>query len=99
MFSLRTVSTYDAYTVRRVNKASDRFVIREIFRLEFHGDHFPAYPDDGLWEIYDRMDTHDAFGAYLVCRGEQVLFLPEIHPPKKVLVGNIIFSAPPSFTE
>jgi len=81
MFALSTDPAYAAFAVRPVNKTTDRFVVREIFRREFYGDNSPVYPDDSLWEIYDHMETSGVFGAYLVCRGEQVLFLLEIHPP------------------
>jgi len=81
MFALTTDPAYASFVVRPVNKTTDRLVVREIFRREFYGDNCPVYPDDGLWEIYDRMETNGVFGAYLVCRGEQVLFLLEIHPP------------------
>ena len=81
MFTLTNNSDYAAFSVRPVNKATDRPVIREIFRREFYGDNRLSYPDDGLWEIYDRMEIAGAFGAYLVSRGDQVLFLLEIHPP------------------
>lgn len=81
MFALTTNPAYTAFSVRPVNKATDRPVVREIFRREFYGDNRLSYPDEGLWEIYDRMEIAGPFGAYLVCRGEQVLFLLEIHPP------------------
>ena len=81
MFALITNHAYAAFSVRPVNKATDRPMVREIFRREFYGDNRLSYPDDGLWEIYDRMEIAGPFGAYLVCRGEQVLFLLEIHPP------------------
>jgi hypothetical protein len=81
MFVLSADPAYATLTVTPVNKATDRAIVREIFRREFYGDNCPSYPDDGLWEIYDRMETNGVFGAYLVCRGEQVLFLLEIHPP------------------
>lgn len=81
MFALSTDTAYTGFTVRPVNKVTDRPVIREIFRREFYGNHYPAYPDEGLWEIYDRMETTGPFGAYLVSRNDQVLFLLEIHPP------------------
>jgi hypothetical protein len=81
MFALTTKLAQGHLTVRPVNKATDRPVIREIFRREFYGDNRLCYPDEGLWEIYDRMETNGVFGAYLVTRGEQVLFLLEVHPP------------------
>lgn len=81
MFALTTKLSQGNLAVRPVNKATDRPVIREIFRWEFYGHNRHFYPDEGLWEIYDRMETNDVFGAYLVTRGEQVLFLLEVHPP------------------
>jgi hypothetical protein len=81
MFALSTKPDYAAFSVRPVNKATDRPLIREIFRQEFYGDDRQPYFDDGLWEIYDRMEIAGPFGAYLVYRGEQVLFLLEIHSP------------------
>jgi hypothetical protein len=81
MFALTTDPAYASFVVRPVNKTTDRLIVREIFRWEFYGDNCPIYPDDGLWEIYDRMETNGVFGAYLVCLGEQILFLLEIHPP------------------
>lgn len=94
MFALTNNSEYAAFSVRPVNKTTDRPVIREIFRREFYGDNQLSYPDDGLWEIYDRMEIADAFGAYLVCRGEQVLFLLEIHPPIQMDLTADHFTGP-----
>jgi hypothetical protein len=94
MFALTTNSDYAAFSVRPVNKATDRPVIREIFRREFYGDNRLSYPDDGLWEIYDRMEIAGPFGAYLVCRGEQVLFLLEIHPPIQMDLTPDHFTGP-----
>jgi hypothetical protein len=67
-------------SVRPVNKATDRSIIREIFRREFYGNTKTQYPDDGLWEIYDRMDTNGVYGAYLVSQCNHILFLLEVHP-------------------
>jgi hypothetical protein len=94
MFALTTNHAYAAFSVRPVNKATDRPVIREIFRREFYGDSRLSYPDDGLWEIYDRMEIAGYFGAYLVCRGEQVLFLLEIHPPIQMDLTPDYFTGP-----
>jgi hypothetical protein len=94
MFALTNNSDYAAVSVRPVNKATDRPVVREIFRREFYGDNRLSYPDDGLWEIYDRMEIAGAFGAYLVCRGEQVLFLLEIHPPIQMDLTPDHFTGP-----
>jgi hypothetical protein len=94
MFELSTNPAYSAFSVRPVNKATDRPVVREIFRREFYGDNRLSYPDDGLWEIYDRMEIAGAFGAYLVCRGEQILFLLEIHPPIQMDLPADYFADP-----
>jgi hypothetical protein len=94
MFALSTNPDYAAFSVRPVNKATDRLVVREIFRREFYGDNRLSYPDDGLWEIYDRMEIAGSFGAYLVCRGEQVLFLLEIHPPIQMDLTPDHFTGP-----
>jgi hypothetical protein len=92
MFALTTKLCH--LVVRPVNKATDRPIIREIFRREFYGDNRLFYPDEGLWEIYDRMETNDVFGPYLITRGEQVLFLLEVHPPIQMdLIGEHL-SAP-----
>jgi hypothetical protein len=94
MFALTNNSAYAAFSVRPVNKTTDRSVVREIFRREFYGDNRLSYPDDGLWEIYDRMEIAGPFGAYLVCRGEQVLFLLEIHPPIQMDLTPDYFTGP-----
>lgn len=57
----------------------DRSVIREIFRKEFYGNAKTHFPDEGLWEIYDTMDTNDIYGAYLISQSNQILFLLEVH--------------------
>jgi hypothetical protein len=94
MFALTTKLSQGNLSVRPVNKTTDRPVIREIFRREFYGDNRLFYPDEGLWEIYDRMETNDVFGAYLVTRGEQVMFLLEVHPPIQMDVIAEYLSAP-----
>src|ERR1700722_11174336 len=94
MFALTNNSDYAAFSVRPVNKATDRPVVREIFRKEFYGDDRLSYPYDGLLEIYDRMEIAGSFGAYLVCHGEQVLFLLEIHPPIQMDLTADYFAAP-----
>ncbi len=94
MFALSTNPDYAAFSVRPVNKATDRPVVREIFRREFYGDKRLSYPDEGLWEIYDRMEIAGSFGAYFVCRGEQVLFLLEIHPPIQMDLTSDYFADP-----
>jgi hypothetical protein len=94
MFALSKTPGHAAFSVRPVNKATDRPVVREIFRREFYGDNTLSYPDDGLWEIYDRMEIAGSFGAYLVCHGEQVLFLLEIHPPIQMDLTPDYFTDP-----
>ena len=81
MLALSPTPAHKDLSVRRVNKASDRLVIREVFRKEFFGDHTRQFPDEGLWEIYDKMETEGIFGAYLVYNKEELLFLLEIYPP------------------
>ena len=68
-------------SLRLVSKDTDRVAVRELFRHEFYGACPQLYPDDGLWEIYDSMETHEAFGAYLVFYHDRLLFLMEVHPP------------------
>ncbi|MBS1661241.1 MAG: hypothetical protein JST68_09345 [Bacteroidetes bacterium] len=80
MFALTKHPEQGTLSVRPVNKATDRSLIREIFRREFYGNTKVQYPDEGLWEIYDRMETSDAFGAYLVSERNHILFLLEVHP-------------------
>jgi len=94
MFALITDPAYTSFVVRPVNKTTDRLIVREIFRREFYGDNSPVYPDESLWEIYDRMETNGVFGAYLVCHGEQVLFLLEIHPPIQMDLTGEHFADP-----
>jgi hypothetical protein len=71
------------FAVRPVCKDTDRLLVREIFRKEFYGSVPQAYPDEGLWEIYDTMQANEeeVFGAYLVSYLGRPLFLLEIHPP------------------
>ena len=91
MFTLTSNLAYKTLSVRPVDKTSDRSVVRHIFRQEFYGDNPRQYPDDGLWEIYERIDTRDIFGAYLVEEGDTVLFLLEIHPPVQMdLTGEFL---------
>lgn len=80
MFALTKHPENGTLSVRPVNKATDRSLIREIFRREFYGNTKVQYPDEGLWEIYDRMDTTGAYGAYLVSEHNHTLFLLEVHP-------------------
>jgi hypothetical protein len=94
MFALSTNPAYAAFSVRPVDKATDRPLVREIFRREFYGDGRQSFPDEGLWEIYDRMEITGPYGAYLVCRGEQILFLLEIHPPIQMDLTPDYFTGP-----
>jgi hypothetical protein len=80
MFTLTKHSANGTLSVRPVNKATDRSVIREIFRREFYGNNKVQYPDEGLWEIYDRIETNGVFGAYLVSQCNHILFLLEVYP-------------------
>jgi hypothetical protein len=80
MFVLTSPPVYGTHLVRPLNKTTDRSVIREIFRREFYGDCRQQYPDEELWHIYDRMETNEVYGAYLVSRLNHILFLLEIHP-------------------
>lgn len=81
-------------TLRPVCKDTDRGIVREIFRHEFYGSRPQLYPDDGLWEIYDSMETYEAFGAYLVFYHEQLLFLLEVHPPLQMDLATDHLSQP-----
>lgn len=83
MFTLSSNPSHREFAVRPVCKLTDRSLIREIFRKEFYGSALLSYPDDGLWEIYDSMETNeeDVYGAYLVSYLDRPLFLLEIHPP------------------
>ena len=75
-------------SIRLVSKESDRPVIHQIFLQEFYGNDPKSYSDIGLWEIYDRMETRGAYGAYLVYQAEQVRFLLEIHPPEMMWLAE-----------
>lgn len=83
MFTLSFNSLHRDFSVRPVCKDTDRALVREIFRKEFYGSALQSYPDEGLWEIYDSMETNEeeVFGAYLVSYLDRPLFLLEIHPP------------------
>jgi hypothetical protein len=94
MFSLAKHPANGTLSVRPVNKHTDRSVVREIFRREFYGNSKTQYPDDGLWEIYDRMDTSGAFGAYLVSQYNHILFLLEVHPAVQMDLRGEYLSAP-----
>ncbi len=84
MLVLTATPNYGTFSLRPVDKTTDRPVIREIFRREFFGDDRPAYPDDQLWQIYDGFDTSGIFGAYLVSMHQHPLFLLEVHPPIQI---------------
>ncbi|MBS1604502.1 MAG: hypothetical protein JST42_17695 [Bacteroidetes bacterium] len=94
MFSLTKHPANGTLSVRPVNKDTDRSVVREIFRREFYGNTRTQYPDEGLWEIYDRMDTGGAFGAYLVSQYNHILFLLEVHPAVQMDLRSEYLSAP-----
>lgn len=81
-----------ALSLRPICKETDRTVVRELFRHEFYGSRPQLYPDEGLWEIYDSMETNDAFGAYLVFYQERLLFLLEVHPPVQMDLSANLFS-------
>jgi hypothetical protein len=83
MFTLTFNPLNRDFSVRPVCKDTDRALVREIFRKEFYGSALQSYPDEGLWEIYDSMETNEeeVFGAYLVSYLDRPLFLIEIHPP------------------
>jgi hypothetical protein len=83
MFTLTVNPLNGAFSVRPVCKATDRPLIRELFCKEFYGDLPQPFFDDGLWEIYDNMETtsKDVYGAYLVYHCDHLLFLLEIHSP------------------
>jgi len=83
MFTLTFSPLHRDFTARPVCKHTDRTLIREIFRKEFYGSVWQSYPDEGLWEIYDSMETNEEelFGAYVVSYLDRPLFLLEIHPP------------------
>jgi hypothetical protein len=86
MFTLMSNPLHGDFAVRPVRKTTDRPLIREIFRKEFYGASLQSFADDGLWEIYDSMETMEAevFGAYLVSFLDRPLFLLEIHPPTQM---------------
>ena len=94
MLSLTKHENNGTLSVRPVNKNTDRSVVREIFRREFYGNNKTQYPDDGLWEIYDRMDTSGPFGAYLVSECNHILFLLEVHPAVQMDLRREYLAAP-----
>ena len=81
-----------ALSLRPICKETDRTIVRELFRREFYGDRPQPYPDEGLWEIYDSMETNDAYGTYLVFYQERLLFLLEVHPPIQMDLSADLFS-------
>jgi hypothetical protein len=81
MLTITSSLTKGDLSLRPICKNTDRVIVRELFRHEFYGARQQLYPDDGLWEIYDSMETEDAFGAYLVFYRDRLLFLLEVHPP------------------
>ena len=91
MLVLTPNPAYGAFSVRPLDAAVDKAVVRELFRQEFYGDSPKQYSDEGLWEIYERFDTHDVFGAYLVYENDTLLFLLEVHPSIQMdLVGEYL---------
>jgi hypothetical protein len=96
MFTLTANPLNGTFSVRPVCKATDRLFIRELFRAAFYGDQPQPFFDDGLWEIYDNMETTptDVFGAYLVYYHERPLFLLEIHAPVQMDVEETFLSPP-----
>jgi hypothetical protein len=80
MLSFAVHTLLSGISIRPVKKSTDRLIIREIFRQEFYGMPNVSFPDDGLWEIYDHMETDGLFGAYLVFHLDELLFLLEVHP-------------------
>jgi hypothetical protein len=83
-----------ALSLRPLCKETDRAVVRELFRQEFYGARPQLYPDEGLWEIYDSMETNDAFGAYLVFYQDRLIFLLEVHPAVQMDLSANLFSQP-----
>jgi hypothetical protein len=81
-------------TLRPVCKDTDRGIVRELFCHEFYGSRPQLYPDEVLWEIYDSMETHEAFGAYLVFYHDRLLFLLEVHPPVQMDLATDYLSQP-----
>jgi hypothetical protein len=82
MLVLPSTLSNNGLSIRPVRKEPDRPVIHQIFQREFYGGDPKPYSDLGLWEIYDKMDTRGAYGAYLVYQAEQVRFLIEVYPPE-----------------
>ena len=83
-----------ALSIRPVCKETDRTIVRELFRQECYGTVPLSFPDEGLWEIYDSMETEDAFGAYLIFYYDQPLFLLEVHPPVQMDLAADYLSRP-----
>jgi hypothetical protein len=96
MFTLTFNPLYRDFAVRPVCKHTDRTLIREIFRKEFYGSALHSYSDEGLWEIYDSMETNEEelFGAYLVSYLDRPLFLLEIHPPIQMDLRSVYLAEP-----
>ncbi|GGA91385.1 hypothetical protein GCM10011511_13410 [Puia dinghuensis] len=82
------------FSVRPICKETDRTIVRELFRQEFYGPLQLLYPDEGLWEIYDSMETDDAYGAYLVFYNDRLLLLLEVHPPVQMDLAADYMSKP-----
>jgi hypothetical protein len=96
MFTLQVPPLNGAFSVRPVCKATDRPVVRELFRKAFYGDTPQPFLDVGLWEIYDNMEAtaKDVYGAYLVYYHDRILFLLEIHAPIQMDLTTTFLSGP-----
>jgi hypothetical protein len=80
MFGILSDPFKGALSLRPVSRSSDRSLIRELFRKEFYGESPQTFSDEGLWAIYDTMETHGVFGAQLAFWRDQPLLLLEVHP-------------------
>jgi len=94
MFTLTFQPLNGAFSVRPVCKATDRPAIRALFCAAFYGDRPQPFFDDGLWEIYDNMETtaDDVFGAYLVYYRDRLLLLLEIHSAVQIDLAETLLS-------
>ena len=97
MFVLTSNPFKGALSLRPVCKSTDRNLVRELFRREFYDDLPQVYSDQGLWEIYDSMDTSGVLGAYLVTWHEHPLLLLEVHPPLQMDLERRYLSRPGAF--
>jgi hypothetical protein len=97
MFDLRANPFKGTLSLRPVCKSTDRNLVRELFRREFYDDLPQVYSDQGLWEIYDSMDTSGALGAYLVTWHEHPLLLLEVHPAVQMDLERRYLSRPGTY--